>query len=150
MAKKLLDKVKLNLGRLLGQSKRKDRDVVELWTDMCNANGIKTTDRLLELLAWDLKEGGVDLREYRQIKHNEKIDEAFQEAQLADQIRQLSMDFAMKAIERDRQHAAEMAELINIIKQQQLRELAGGVEGNKDDKGKRSDFDLYTTRPLKR
>jgi len=61
MAKKLLSDLQLKLGRLLGQTKRKNKDIVEMWIQLCNSNGVSTADRLLELLAWDLQNAGIDL-----------------------------------------------------------------------------------------
>ena len=61
MVKKVLSDLQLKLGRLLGQTKRKNKDIVEMWIQLCNSNGVSTADRLLELLAWDLQNAGVDL-----------------------------------------------------------------------------------------
>jgi endonuclease III len=52
----------LKIGRMIGFSKRKNKDIVEMWQEMLNAQGVNPADRMLELMAWDLQNAGINLR----------------------------------------------------------------------------------------
>lgn len=123
MARKPLDKLQLALGRLIGVAKKKEKDIVETWIEMCNANGWKPSERCAQLIAWDLQQGGVDLTAVKEAKKYEKIKEAFDEASLANEIAKLSHSFAMEMIKKDMQHQQEISQLLATIRQLQQENL---------------------------
>ena len=86
MARKPLTEKLLTLGRLIGQAKRKEPDVVKMWLDMCHANGINPSDRVLQLIAWDLQQGGVDLAEIEAKKKEDKLAEITEQAKLMEMV----------------------------------------------------------------
>lgn len=118
MVHHVLDKMKLALGRLLGQGKRKEKDIVQMWQDFCNAQGWKPTDRLIDLLSFDLSNNGVDLTAIKVSKQNEEIDEAFNYAELSRKIAGMSSDFTQQVIALNRQHADEIMQLKQLSKLQ--------------------------------
>lgn len=89
MTKGKISNILLKLGRLLGQSKRKNKDIVEMWTNMVEGLGFKATDRMIELMAFDLQNNGVDLSRVRSVMENKEIDKAvtkFDEARTISEI----------------------------------------------------------------
>lgn len=89
MTKGKISNILLKLGRLLGQSKRKNKDIVEMWTDMVEGLGFKATDRMIELMVFDLQNNGVDLSRVRSVMENKEIDKAvtkFDEARTISEI----------------------------------------------------------------
>jgi len=84
----------LKLGSLLGVAKRRDKDLFDAWSDMCAGMEINTTDRMQQLMAWDLETGGVNLKRAGAVK---KAMELGKQEQEIDHMRELS-EIAKKAI----------------------------------------------------
>jgi len=84
----------LKLGSLLGVAKRRDKDLFDAWCDMCASMEIPTTDRMQQLMAWDLETGGVNLKRAGAVK---KAMELGKQEQEIDHMRELS-EIAKKAI----------------------------------------------------
>ena len=116
MVHKVLDKAQLALGRLIGHASRKDEEIVELWKSMVHSSGMKPGERILQLIAWDVQQGGVDLSEVRKKKRFEKVEKAFEEADLAQQISQLSAMFASKMMEKDMFYTQQIENLLAEIR----------------------------------
>lgn len=133
MAKKLLTKMQMSLGRLMGQTSRKEKNVVDAWTELCTRLKQKTTDRLLELIKFDLNNNGVDLTQLRQIERSEEVSKAFNDVDLALQISQMAKTFTQATINREletqktieamqRQHQQQLG-LIRTMRQQQEEQV---------------------------
>jgi len=84
----------LKLGSLLGVAKRRDKDLFDAWSDMCAGMEINTTDRMQQLMAWDLETGGVNLKRAGAVK---KAMELGKQEQEIDHMRELS-EIAKNAI----------------------------------------------------
>jgi len=118
-----LSKLALKIGTLIGQTKRKEPELVDMWLNLCHSMGKKPTERFLELIAWDVENQGVDLKDIRQIEQDKEMQKAFSQVNLAAQIAQLAQEFSTQMLTREWQHAQEMQQLIEMLKAKQLKEL---------------------------
>ena len=82
------------MGSVLGNIKRKDKDLFDAWSDMCAAMEINTVDRMQQLMAWDLETGGVNLKRAGAVKKELELGKQEQEI---DHMRELS-NIAKQAI----------------------------------------------------
>ena len=137
MAKKLLNDTLLKLGRILGVAKRKERSVVDKWMDMCNANGINTSDRMLQLIAWDLQQGGVDLAELKKTESSEKVQEVAEALDLSTMMKQIIQQQTAEYIAREQQHLEDLKRLYEMERQKLLMQMAlmGGKNEQAQGKG---------------
>jgi len=103
-----LSELKLKLGRLLGQSKRKDIDIVDAWRNLCLQLNQNPTDRLLILLQWDLEQGGIDTRALKLGKKYERIEQAFSDVDVAMRIQAMAEDITNRAFERENRMLANL------------------------------------------
>jgi len=92
MAKK--NSLFLKLGSLLGVVKRRDKDLFDAWSDMCASMEIATTDRMQQLMAWDLETGGINLKRAGAVKKQIELGKQEQEI---DHMKELS-EIAKSAI----------------------------------------------------
>jgi len=137
MPKKLLTDKLLKLGRILGVAKRKERNVVDRWIEMCNANGINTSDRMLQLIAWDLQQGGVDLAELKKTETDKKVQEVAETIDLSTMMKQIIQQQTAEYIAREQQHLEDLKRLYEMQRQKLLMEMAlmGGNHGQAQGKG---------------
>lgn len=84
----------LKLGSVLGNIKRKDKDLFDAWSDMCAGMEVNTVDRMQQLMAWDLETGGVNLKRAGAVKKEMELGKQEQEI---DHMRELS-EIAKNAI----------------------------------------------------
>jgi len=84
----------LKLGSILGNIKKKDKDLFDAWCDLCASMDINTVDRMQQLMAWDLETGGVNLKRVGAVK---KAMELGKEEQEINHMRELS-EIAKQAI----------------------------------------------------
>ena len=126
----LLDRIQLMIGRMLGQSKRKDKDIVESWQALCHTNAINPTDRLLELLAWDLINNGQNLGEIKAATKIGDAKEILQEAEIASSFRQLISDLNTQLINKDIEHRKSIESLLqqNMQTMMQVANLTAEVQ----------------------
>jgi len=116
-----LRKFQFYIGRLLGNAKRKEKDIVDEWFNMCHANGWNTTDRVLQLIAWDLQQGGVDLAMIEQKKREGNIASAFEQAKLQEEIANLGLQYRQQILEISKQYTEQIMQLQNQIAQLQAQ-----------------------------
>lgn len=117
MAKRLLSEITLKLGRLLGAGKRKEKDTVQIWQDMCLGNNINTSDRLLDLIKWDLQNGGVDLSAVKQTAEGNEIQDAFNQANLALEVNKMVKSFTQTMLESETAHQNDIKNIITATRQ---------------------------------
>jgi len=84
----------LKLGSVLGNLKKKDKDLFDAWSDLCAAMEVSTIDRMQQLMAWDLETGGVNLKRAGAVK---KAMELGKQEQEIDHMKELS-EIAKQAI----------------------------------------------------
>ena len=139
MVKPNLKKMMLDIGRFIGQAKRKEKDVVALWQDMLNSIGKKPADRVLELMAWDLENNLPELQSVRRIKQTQEMQQAFDDASLAKQISELAQTFAIESIKREWEHKKEIEELIQHLKRREMESVGFNPSGRgEEEKTKRA------------
>lgn len=113
----------LEIGRWIGQARRREPDLVKMWLDLCNSMGKRPSERVLEFIAWDLENQGVDLKSVREIEMDKKMQQAFEQVSLAQQISDLAQQFASQMLQREWQHAQEMQHLLEMLKMKSLQEI---------------------------
>lgn len=101
-------KTKMIFGRLLGAAKHKGKkenlaEVYDSWRALCDQNGINPTDRVLELMLWDLQQGGVDLAQVKELKRSVEMEEGFAEAKTALEIKKMAQQFAQESIKAEQE-----------------------------------------------
>jgi len=114
-----IDKWLQKVGSLFGLVRKKEKELVDTWMDMVRAAGLKPADRMMQLMAWDLENNCPDLGEIRKIKKSIALSDAFNDAELALEVKKLAQQFARESIEREVAHAQEVSQYIEQIKQLQ-------------------------------
>jgi len=132
ISEELINKLKMAVGRLIGGAKRKNPDIVQLWQELCMANNVNPTERLLQLMAWDLNEGGVDLSQVINLQKDQELQEQMQKAKEKELIAQLADEYAQKTLELSRKYTekilnlhAQIAELnaqLSVLKNQMMNQ----------------------------
>ena len=79
---------------LLGGVKRKDKDLYDAWMDMVAGLGMNTSERIMQLLAWDIETGGVNIKRAGAVKKELELGQKEQEI---NHMKELS-DIAKQAI----------------------------------------------------
>ena len=87
------------IGRLLGVAKRKERDIVQEWLDLCHAHGIKPWERILQFIAADLQSNFPAWANIKDVKTASKIQEAFNYAELTRSITELAKKMMQEKLE---------------------------------------------------
>lgn len=101
----------LKIGRTLSPTKRKEPDLWEVWTSVLNANGIKPSERMTELIAWDVNNNGQSLGAHDMLKRESEVQKKFNEhAELA-QMAQIAKDQLMQNVTAEVEHQKQMSEL---------------------------------------
>jgi len=113
MLKEIPEKVKMGLGRLLGGTTRKDKNVVQTWKDLCQSRDTKPTERLLQLMKFDLREGGVNLEEVEKAAVDEEVQEIEEEGKKAAGLVSVVDEFKEMLIREKIQHAKDVAAASN-------------------------------------
>lgn len=133
MVEKLGTKIKMALGRILGGTTRKEKDVVEAWKELCMGNNTKPTTRMLQLMKFDLREGGVDLRDVKQMEISKEIQEKENKAASAAGEINIVDEFKEMLIQEKIQHAKDIQAALNQNIQQikQKPTTKKGKTGNK-------------------
>jgi len=113
----------LDIGRWIGQAKRKEPDLVSMWLQLCESMGKKPSERVLEFIAWDLENQGVDLKSVREIEMDKEMQKAFSQVTLAQQISELAQQFASQMLQREWQHTQEVQQLLEMLRMKTLQEI---------------------------
>jgi len=101
------------VGRFIGLTKKKDRDIVDQFVDLCRATGQKPTDVLLNFMAWFIEQGGQTIMDVGAISKQKKMGEMFAELNSMQQMAEL----ARKAIAESFQRELELKNQVTQIAQ---------------------------------
>jgi len=134
--------LKRKIGRFLGQTKKKAQgeDIAEVydeWKALCQQNGVKPTERVLDLMTWDLKEGGVELTQVKQARKAAEVQEAFDNASLSMEVNKMAKKFASEQIktQQDLQEAlAKQRQAYEKEMEQMARDIQKMKQGRKKQK----------------
>jgi len=132
MAKNKLSDLRLLLGRFLGHAKTKNKDITQLWLDQCNALGKKPTDRLLELLSWDLQNQGVPLVDYKAAEEQKYIQDSMNMVQLMNEFIRMKQQDTMERLRREEEFIKMFQKLQQEIG---LMRMTMERSGKKDERG---------------
>jgi len=111
----------LKIGRLLSPAKAKDPDLYEVWTSILNLNNIKTSDRILELIAWDVQNNGQNLGSYDMLKREGSVQKKFNEMAEIEEMAKIAKQQIVNNVNAEVEHQRQMAEM-NAVYLQNLQQ----------------------------
>jgi len=117
MMDELKKRLVLTVGKLIGQSKRKDKDIVDAWLQLCNGLGVKPTDRLLELMAFDLQHSGVDLSQVKVMMKQKEVQKVADKYDTITTIQKIFDQFMDSVIAQRTTQTAQIMDLQNQLQQ---------------------------------
>ena len=121
MPSQLLDKFKLEIGRILGPAKRKDQKTIDQWKQLCDANGTTTAERLVQLAANDLLNAGQPLPSQQQPQQVDHAEAAFADADKALRARELVRNLNAELLEVEATHRQKTSQLENDLQMARSR-----------------------------
>lgn len=94
-----LPKLMAAIGRHLGAIKKQEKDLYEEWVALCHANGVNPTDRILQFIAYDLESNMQQIADWRSVKKQIEVQDAFSDVQLKETIANLADEYNKKIIQ---------------------------------------------------
>ena len=100
------------IGRLFGPIKRKDRDVYDAWLELCFSLGKKPYERALELMAWDLETGGINLKQVRAVKKQLEMGDELGEIAHVQEVAQIAKQAILENVKQQQEFSATLQQIM--------------------------------------